>query len=65
MYGIDGIDIELEGKTLGAFLRSKPNEVQHKVHFGMLGSNMLGNFDITLDQMKDLYKTAANEVAYP
>ncbi|OFY49761.1 MAG: hypothetical protein A2W85_07845 [Bacteroidetes bacterium GWF2_41_31] len=64
-HGIDGIDIELEGKTLGAFLRSKPNEVQHKVHYGMLGSNMLGNFDITLDQMKDLYKTAANEVAYP
>ena len=31
----------------------------------MLGSNMLGNFDITLDQMKDLYKATANEVAYP
>ena len=64
-HGADGTLIILEGKTLGEFVRSKPNEVQHKVHYGQLGSLMIGKFDITVDQMKDLYKAIADDVAFP
>lgn len=66
-HGADGTTIELEGKTLGNFLRSKPNEVQHKVKYGQLGSDpyMAGEYDITLTQMKDLYKACADVTAFP
>ncbi|MFK5857618.1 MAG: c-type cytochrome [Bacteroidota bacterium] len=64
-HGGDGTTLEMEGKTLGEFVRSKPNEVQHKVHYGQLGSTMIGKFDITLEQMRDLYKANADETAFP
>jgi len=64
-HGADGTNIELEGKTLGEFVRTKANEVQHKVKYGQLGSSMVGEFDITLAQMQDLYKACADTVAFP
>ncbi|TFH64895.1 MAG: c-type cytochrome [Candidatus Zixiibacteriota bacterium] len=66
-HGPTGVLIELEGMTLGAFARSKSNEVQHKVKYGTLGSDpiMTGKFDITLSQMKDLYKALADTSAFP
>ncbi len=64
-HGTDGTTLEMEGKTLGKFVRSKGNEVQHKVKYGQLGSTMTGYFDITLTQMRDLYKACADEVAFP
>lgn len=64
-HGADGKKITLEGSSLGKFLRSKPNEVQHKVKFGQLGTAMEGEFEITVDQMKDLYKACADPVNFP
>lgn len=64
-HGTDGKLLELEGMSAGQFLRSKPNEVQQKVKFGTLGSAMVGHFDITLTQMKDLYKALADTTAFP
>lgn len=65
-HGIDGKNIPLEGGiSLGKFMRSKPNEVQHKVKYGLLGSAMVGYFDISLDQMKALYKACANAAVFP
>lgn len=64
-HGADGKTIALEGMTAGKFVRSKPNEVQHKVKFGQLGSAMTGTFDITLTQMKDLYKALSDTLAFP
>jgi mono/diheme cytochrome c family protein len=64
-HGADGTTISLEGKTLGKFVRSKPNEVQHKVKYGQLGSPMKGEFDITVEQMKDLYKACSDTTAFP
>jgi len=64
-HGADGTNFELEGKTVGDFTRSKAYEVQHKVKYGQLGSTMVGEFDITLNQMKDLYKALADETAFP
>jgi hypothetical protein len=64
-HGADGTTIDLEGRTIGRFTREKSNEMQHKVKYGQLGSPMLGEFDITLAEMKDLYKACADTVAFP
>lgn len=64
-HGVDGKTLTMESMSLGKFVRSKPNEVQHKVHYGQLGAAMVGEFDITLQQMKDLYKAAANTTNFP
>ena len=64
-HGTDGKVLALEGMTLGKFTRSKANEVQHKVKYGQLGSVMTGHFDISLSQMKDLYKAIADTTKYP
>lgn len=64
-HGVDGKTLPLENMTLGKFTRSKPNEVQHKIKFGQLGSAMAGKFDITPAQMKNLYKAIADKTNYP
>lgn len=64
-HGADGKTIALEGMSLGKFTRSKPNEVQHKVKYGQLGKPMVGEFDMTVTNMKDLYKALANSTKYP
>ncbi|MFZ1728978.1 MAG: c-type cytochrome [Bacteroidota bacterium] len=64
-HGADGKTLELESMTLGKFLRSKANEAQHKIKHGALGSEMLGNFTISLSQMKDLYKAVADTTVFP
>jgi mono/diheme cytochrome c family protein len=62
---LNGVPHVIEGYTIGQFTRKKGNEVQHKVHYGQLGSPMTGEFDITTAQMKDLYKALANETDFP
>ncbi len=69
-HGADGTTLNgtphvIEGYTIGQFTRKKGNEVQHKIHYGQLGSPMTGEFDITVSQMKDLYKALANETDFP
>jgi len=64
-HGADAKTITVEGMSIGKFTRSKPNEVQHKVKYGQLGSAMAGEFDITVTNMKDLYKALANSTKYP
>ena len=64
-HGADGRTITLEGMTAGKFIRSKPNEVQHKVKYGQLGSAMPGDFNMSLSQMKDLYKAVTDTLTFP
>ena len=64
-HGDDGLSILLEDMGVGGFTRSKAYEVQQKVKFGHLGSPMVGEFDITLEEMRDLYKALANETNFP
>ena len=64
-HGANGKSITLETMSLGKFVRSKPNEVQHKVKYGQLGSAMAGKFDMTISQMKDLYKAFSNTTTFP
>jgi len=64
-HGADGKTFQLENMSLGKFARSKPNEVQHKVMYGQLGSIMIGQMTMSLAQMKDLYKALADTTAFP
>lgn len=64
-HGADGTGIDLDGKGVGGFTRSKPYEVQHKTKYGQLGSSMVGEFDITLAEMKDLYKALSISADFP
>lgn len=53
------------GMTAGKFIRTKPNEAQHKLKFGQLGSTMKAIPTLTLTNTKDLYKALADTVAFP
>lgn len=53
------------GLFVGKFLRTKPNEVQHKVKHGTLGTAMKANPSLTLTNVKDLYKALTDTVAFP
>jgi thiosulfate dehydrogenase len=66
-HGVDGLDISLNGKGIGGFARTKPYELQHKTKYGALGVNppMVGEFDITIDEMKDLLKALSSSTNYP
>jgi mono/diheme cytochrome c family protein len=65
-HGADGTQIELHGgATVGSMVRSDPDEVQHIVKYGELGEPMIGDFDITIEEMKDLYKALADETNFP
>ncbi len=63
-HGSDGKTFLVEGMTIGKFTRSKPNEVQHKIKFGQLGSTMKAT-KITLNEMKDLYKALSDTQKFP
>lgn len=69
-HGSDGKLIQnldaTAGMTLGKFIRTKSNEAQHKIKFGQLGSTppMLSSKS-TPQEMKDLYKSAADTTIYP
>lgn len=64
-HGADGKLIVVDGSySVGSFIRNKPNEAQHKVKFGQLGSSMQA-FRTSLQQMKDLYKALTDTTKYP
>lgn len=63
-HGTDGTTLIIEGMTVGQFTRKKANEVQHKVNYGIDGNKMPA-FNLTLAQMKDVYKGLADATAFP
>ena len=64
-HGSTGKARSLEGGlSLGAFVRGKPNEAQHKIRYGQLGTAM-GPTVLTLTEMKNLYRYLADSVAMP
>ena len=64
-HGSDGRLILVDGSfSVGSFVRSKPYEVQHKVKFGQLGTDM-GTLVTDLGPMKNLYRALADEANYP
>jgi len=63
-HGDDGLEIDLGGKSVGQFLRTKAYEVHHKVGLGQLGSSMKPT-KLSPEEMKNLYKALTDETAFP
>jgi len=65
-HGADGTALDMEGRSVGGFVRDKPNETQHKVKFGQPGSSPpMGTVVSDLNEIKDLYKALTNATTYP
>lgn len=65
-HGADGKAIMFGTTSLGKFMRTRPNEAQHKIKFGQLGSTMgAGEYVKTVQEMKDLYRATQNTGTYP
>lgn len=67
-HGTDGTAIPVDGGeyTVGAHLRAKPYEDQHKVKFGNLGTSMGAVLkDSSISDIRDLFKALANSTKYP
>lgn len=66
-HGTDGKQIPVDGSTdlfVGKFMRTKPNESQHKLKFGQLGTAMV-DINLTNTDIKNLYKALTNTSKYP
>ncbi len=63
-HGTDGKLIPLGTYGVGGFVRNRPDEAQHKIKFGQLGSGM-GSIIIDPTKMLDLYKAMTNATKYP
>lgn len=63
-HGLAGKAFSLEGQSLGAFVRSKPQEAQHKIRYGQLGS-IMGPTPLTLAEMKNLYRALSDATKFP
>lgn len=67
-HGFDGKLIpdldKTVGMSTGKFMRSKPQESQHKIKFGHLGSTMVASKS-TVKELKDLYKATADKTTFP
>jgi len=64
-HGINGTSILIENMTAGQFTRNYPFEVQHKVKYGAMGTSMPGEFDITIINLKNLFKALSDTTAFP
>lgn len=65
-HGSDGTAFLVDGAgySVGSHLRAKPNEDQHKIKFGQLGTAM-GGLVTNTTEMKNLYKALTDAVKYP
>jgi cytochrome c len=63
-HGADGTTIDIEGNSLGQYLRLKPYEVWHKAKFGEPGFMDAGLVTDTGD-LQDLYAALANATNFP
>lgn len=63
-HGADGTAVDLEGKSLGEYVRDKPWEAWFKAKFGEAGAMPPGLVTSTSD-LQDLYAALANETNFP
>jgi len=64
-HGADGTNHDLGGRSLGQFVREKPNEAWFKAKFGEPGTGMLPGLVTSLQDLQDLYAALANAANYP
>jgi cytochrome c553 len=63
-HGADGLLIDIEGRSLGQFMREKPWEGWFKAKFGEPGAMLPGLVTATSD-LQDLYAALANATNFP
>ena len=63
-HGADGTSLDLGGRSLGQFIREKPNEGWFKAKFGEAGSMDPGMLT-SLQDLQDLYAALVNATNYP
>jgi hypothetical protein len=63
-HGADGTLINIGGRSVGEFVRDKPNELWFKAKFGEPGSMAPGLVTATSD-LQDLYAALANATNFP
>ena len=61
----DGTTLVMGGRTLGAFVREKPNEAWFKAKFGEAGTGMAPGIVTTTVDLQDLYAALANVTNFP
>jgi hypothetical protein len=64
-HGADGTAHDLGGRSLGQFVREKPNEGWFKAKFGEPGTGMEPGLVTDLQDLQDLYAALANATNYP
>jgi cytochrome c553 len=64
-HGADGTSIDLGGRTLGRFIREKPNEGWFKAKFGEAGTGMDPGLVSTTSDLQDVYAALANSTNFP
>ncbi len=64
-HGADGTAIDIEGRSLGLFVREKPNEAWFKAKFGEAGTGMEPGLVSATSDLQDLYAALADETNYP
>ena len=64
-HGADGTSHDLGGRSLGQFVREKPNEAWFKAKFGEFGTGMLPGLVSDLQDLQDLYAALAVAADFP
>ncbi len=64
-HGADGTTLDLGGRSLGQFIREKPNEGWFKAKFGEAGSIMGPGLVTATSDLQDLYAALVNATNFP
>jgi len=64
-HGTDGTSLDIGGRSLGQFVREKPNEAWFKAKFGESGTGMAPSLVSETSDLQDLYAALANAANYP
>jgi len=64
-HGADGTAINIEGRSVGLFVREKPNEAWFKAKFGEPGTGMTPGLVSATSDLQDLYAALVDETNYP
>ena len=64
-HGADGTAIDIDGRSLGQFVREKPHEAWFKAKFGEAGTGMNPGLVSATSDLQDLYAALADETNYP
>ena len=64
-HGADGTQLNIGGRSLGQFIREKPNEGWFKAKFGEDGTGMDPGLVTSTSDLQDLYRALANSADFP